>query len=203
MDYNPSNFHGYELPVEHVSWYDCIEFCNKLSLMGGFTPCYEIRKGEPDPNNNNKTDNIKWTVICNWEATGYRLPTEAEWEFAAKGGNNSNYFPFAGGDNVNNACWYKDNSQYKTHPVGQKTSNELGLFDMSGNVWEWVWDWYDAYKEEAFQNPRGPEIGAYRVLRGGSWADNPNYQRAAGRGKENPTGRYTSIGLRIVRGYFK
>jgi formylglycine-generating enzyme len=201
MDDNPSNFHGYELPVEHVSWYDCIEFCNKLSEMAGFQPCYTIQREVPDPNNFNKTDSVKWTVSCDWEATGYRLPTEAEWEFAAKGGNNGNYYRFSGGDSENIVCWYKDNSHYKTQEVCQKQSNELGLYDMSGNVWEWCWDWYDNYKEAAFQDPRGPESGSYRVLRGGSWADSLNYQRTASRGKENPLGRYTSIGVRIVRSY--
>ncbi len=200
---NPSNFHGFDLPVEHISWYECIEFCNNLSLLAGFTPCYTIDKNNPDPNNVNKNDSMKWTVTCNWEADGYRLPTEAEWEFAAKGGLNSNFYNFSGSDNEYDVAWHKDNSGYKTQNVGQKKPNELGLYDMSGNVWEWCWDWYDAYSSEPQANPKGAENGSYRVLRGGSWADSRNYERVAGRGKENATGKYTSIGVRIVRGYFK
>jgi formylglycine-generating enzyme required for sulfatase activity/tetratricopeptide (TPR) repeat protein len=202
MNDNPSNFHGYDLPVEHVSWYDCIEFCNKLSLLAGLTPCYKIEYNLPDTANYNRTDTVKWTVECDWAANGYRLPTEAEWEFAAKGGLTSNHYRYAGSDDLNHVCWHKDNSQYKSHNVAQKASNELGIYDMSGNVWEWCWDWYEGYKQGSFKDPQGPPAGSYRILRGGSWADNQNYQRVASRGKENPTGRYSSIGLRIVRGCF-
>ncbi len=201
MDFNPSNFQGYELPVEHISWYDSIEFCNRLSLMAGFRPCYAIDKNKQDPLNINKTDNLKWAVECDWTADGYRLPTEAEWEFAARGGNNTNFYRFSGSETANQVCWHKDNSGYKTQIVAQKKSNELGLYDLSGNVWEWCWDWYDRYQVKELTDPHGPVSGSYRVIRGGSWADNLNYHRPAGRGKENPTGRYTSIGLRIVRNY--
>jgi formylglycine-generating enzyme required for sulfatase activity/Flp pilus assembly protein TadD len=199
MEYNPSNFEGYNLPVEHVNWYDCLEFCNKLSILAGFEPVYTINKEKPDFNNKNKNDNVRWTVSCNWKANGYRLPTEAEWEYAAKGGKNCNFYIFSGSENGNKVAWHKDNSGYKTHNVAEKIPNELGLYDMSGNVWEWCWDWYDAYKTEASKDPKGPDSGSYRVLRGGSWADSMNYQRSSGRGKESPMGRYTSIGFRIVR----
>jgi formylglycine-generating enzyme required for sulfatase activity len=201
MSNNPANFEGYNLPVEQISWYDCIEFCNKLSIMAGFTPCYKIETETSDPNNRNKNDNIKQTITCDWKADGYRLASEAEWEFAAKGGNNSNFFIYSGSDDVNQAAWFKDNSGYKTQNVAQKQANELGLYDMSGNVWEWCWDWYVAYGNVDLTNPRGPAAGAYRLLRGGSWADSINYQRCSGRGSESPFGRYSSIGFRLVRAY--
>jgi len=201
MEFNPSNFEGYNLPVEHVSWYDCIEFCNRLSVLAGFTPSYTIFKDKTDHNNKNKNDRVKWTVVCDWNADGYRLATEAEWEYAAKGGKNCNFYNYAGSENVNNVAWHKDNSGYKTHEVAEKDANELGLYDMSGNVWEWCWDWYELYKNEPLNNPKGSESGSYRVLRGGSWADSVNYQRSSSRGKESPLGKYTSIGFRIVRNY--
>lgn len=203
MDDNPSNFQGFELPVEHISWYDAIEFCNKLSIMADLMPYYIIDKDQADPSNLNKNDGKKWLVECNPKADGYRLLTEAEWEFSARGGSNSNYYNYAGSEHVGNVAWIKDNSSFKTHPVGQKKPNEIGLYDMSGNIWEWCWDWYDDYSETELENPQGAEQGIYKVIRGGSWADNKNYQRVASRGKENPSGKYSSIGLRIARNIVK
>jgi sulfatase modifying factor 1 len=195
----PSNFHGYELPVEHINWFDCIEFCNKLSTMADLEPCYTIDKETKNAGGLSKTDPSRWIITCNWNANGYRLPTEAEWEYSAKGGKNSNFYNYSGGEAEGPVAWHKNNSQYKTQNVGQKKPNELGLHDMSGNVWEWCWDWHTAYQETLLKNPRGPETGNYRTLRGGSWADNLNYQRVASRGKESPNGKYSSIGMRLVR----
>ncbi len=199
MNENPSNYQGFELPVERISWYDAIEFCNKLSIMADFTPYYIIDEEKTDADNLNKNDGKKWLIHCNRDADGYRLLTEAEWEFAARGGNNSNFYNYAGAEQVNSVAWIKDNSAFKTHPVGQKKPNEIGLYDMSGNIWEWCWDWYDNYIEAELINPCGPKQGLYKIIRGGSWADNKNYQRVASRGKENPSGKYSSIGLRIAR----
>ena len=201
MEYNPSSFQGFELPVENVSWYECIEFCNKLSILADFIPYYNIDKDKPDATNLNKSDSRKWSITCNEDADGYRMLTEAEWEFAAKGAGNSNFYTYAGSDQENIVSWNKDNSGFKTHPVAQKKPNELGLYDMSGNVWEWCWDWYDSYKDMDLTNPCGAKEGTYKVIRGGSWSDNRNYLRVASRGKENPTGHYSSIGLRIARKY--
>jgi len=203
MNQNPSNFQGFELPVDHVSWYECIEFCNKLSNLAGFTPYYTIDKDKPDSANLTKSDGRKLEITCNQNADGYRMLTEAEWEFAAKGGSNSNHYKFAGSETETKVAWSKNDSGFKTHPVAQKKPNELGLYDMSGNVWEWCWDWYDDYSEKDYINPQGAEKGSYKVIRGGSWADNKNYHRVASRGKENPSGKYSSIGLRIGRNYFE
>ena len=129
----------------------------------------------------------------------YRLPTEAEWEFAARGGNNSKRFQYAGSNNLDEVGWYRSNSEDKTHPVGQKKRNELGLYDMSGNVWEWCQDWYGDYPSSAQTNPTGPATGAYRVGRGGSWSYGPRHCRVANRNGGDPGDRYGLLGFRLAR----
>ncbi|MBO7429485.1 MAG: SUMF1/EgtB/PvdO family nonheme iron enzyme [Spirochaetia bacterium] len=130
MGENPSGFKGDNLPVENVSWHDAVEFCNALSKKTGLTPVYTIEL---------LNYGIDIIVKQNDSANGFRLPTEEEWEYAAKGGDN---YIFAGSNNIDDVAWYRDNSDSKTHPVAQKKSNGYGLYDMNGNVWEWCWDHY-------------------------------------------------------------
>ncbi len=144
-------------PVIYVSWDDAVAYCNWRSEREGLEKVYQI-EGE--------------NVEANWQAKGYRLPTEAEWEFAARGGLKSKGFKYSGGNELDPVGWYEQNSEGRTHPVGQKLPNELGLYDMTGNVWEWCWDWYGDYSPKPQTNPKGPDTGKYRVLRGGSWSNN-------------------------------
>jgi len=169
MGTNPSNFtESLDCPVEKVTWYDAVEFCNKLSVKEGLQPVYTI-SGE--------------TVTADWGKNGYRLPTEAQWEYAAKGGNPNAAgwvgYTYSGSNNIDDVAWYSDNSNSKTHEVGQKRPNRLGLYDMSGNVYEWCWDWYGDYSSGAQTDPRGASSGASRVMRGGSWSYSAEYLRSA------------------------
>jgi formylglycine-generating enzyme required for sulfatase activity len=153
------------LPVINVTWYDAVAYCNWLSEKEGLTPCYS-GKGK--------------LTKCDFSANGYRLPTEAEWEYAAHGGQNSQGYIYAGSDNPDDVAWYADNSDGQIHPVGQLQPNELGLHDMSGNLFEWCWDWYgeDYYASSPASDPTGPpppntghpwELN--RARRSGSWRE--------------------------------
>ena len=128
----------------------------------------------------------------------YRLPTEAEWEFAARGGKQSKGYKYSGSDNIGVVAWYTGNSGGKTHQVGTKEPNELGIYDMSGNVWEWCGDWYGSYSSSAQTNPTGPSSGSYRVLRGGSWSRNAGSCRVSFRDDGNPSNRFNDFGFRVV-----
>ena len=129
----------------------------------------------------------------------FRLPTEAEWEFAARGGNNSRGYKYSGSNTVSNVAWYKDNSSSTTHPVATKAPNELGIYDMSGNVWEWCSDWYGSYSSSSQYNPTGSNTGSSRVLRGGSWFYYAFACRVSGRGyTDETTLRGSDFGLRLV-----
>ena len=129
----------------------------------------------------------------------YRLSTEAEWEFAARGGSQSKGCEYSGGNDLKEVGWFKDNSDRKTHPVGQKRANELGIYEMSGNVWEWCADWFGDYSVKVKNNPRGSEQGKFRVLRGGSWNGNNGLCRVSSRGYIDPYIRDYVIGFRVAR----
>jgi formylglycine-generating enzyme len=176
MGKNPSYFTnaGKNAPVESVSWYDAVEFCNKLSEMEGLNKCYSGSGG-----------NIK----CDFSKNGYRLPTEAEWEYAAHGGNQSKGYKYSGSDNIDEVAWYWNNSSSITHIVGTKTANELGIYDMSGNVWEWVWDMFYVANSKN------------RVLRGGSWGSDANLCTVSSRGDYYAADTIVSIGFRLCRNY--
>jgi formylglycine-generating enzyme required for sulfatase activity len=198
MGTNPSNFKGDNLPVENVSWYDAIEYCNKRSQKERLTPAYTIDKKKKDPNNKNKNrfDDLKWTVTWNKNANGYRLPTEAEWEYACRAGTTTAYN--TGAVISDNTGWYNKNSDDKTHPVGQKSANTWSLYDMHGNVWEWCWDWYGDYSSGAQTDPVGAASGDYRVRRGGSWSNVASSTRSVFRLYDNPGSRGNVIGFRVA-----
>jgi len=185
-------------PVVNVSWYDAVAYSNWLSERRGKRVMYSIDEVNKDPNNLSNFDYVKWIVNLNAGSVGYRLPTESEWEYAARGGKRSKGTVYAGGDSLALVGWYNENSGGRTRAVGNKAANELGLYDMSGNVWEWCWDWYDSYPTDEQVNPLGAEKGSYRVIRGGSWYDNPELCRVALRNRFNPNLRYNFIGFRLV-----
>lgn len=172
-----------------TSWFTAVEYCNWLSEKEKLSKCYLIKGTE---------------VTYLDTAKGYRLPTEAEWEFAARGGVKSKGTLYAGSENLEEVAWVKSNSNEGPHAVAQKKPNELGLFDMTGNLWEWVWDWYDAgyYKIVAGINPKGPATGNYRVMRGGAWYNLPNYATVYTRQNAAPGFRQNSVGFRVARTYY-
>jgi formylglycine-generating enzyme required for sulfatase activity len=194
---NPSNFKGDNLPVEQVSWYDAVEYCNERSQREGLTAVYTINKNQSDPNNTNNNDTVKWTVTWNKNANGYRLPTEAEWEYACRAGTTTAYN--TGAVINSNTGWYSNNSGSKTHPVGQKKPNAWGLYDMHGNVSEWCWDWYGGYSIGSQTDPVGAVTGSYRVGRGGNWDSYGRDLRSALRYSDFPSFRFYRVGFRVVR----
>ena len=230
MGANPSSFDGStgkeasdgetqtNRPVENVSWYMAIAYCNKKSLVDNLTPCYSVNgvsdwatlafsaiPTDRDTNWNN--------VTCNFSANGYRLPTEVEWEYAALGGKNgvtaadpTDYGGTNDSSAIGNYAWYNENSANKTHEVKKKTKNALGLYDMSGNVLEWCYDWYNSSVtagdngNATVTNPTGPASGTYRVFRGGDWESPDGFCTVSYRGSSgHPTDCADNIGFRVVR----
>lgn len=175
MGSNPSNFKGLKRPIEKVSWNDCQTFITKLNALTG---------------------------------QHFRLPTEAEWEFAARGGVKSQGYKYAGSNTIDDVAWYTVNSydvgssdpNYGTHEVGTKQPNELGIYDMSGNVYEWCQDWYSStyYFSSVINNPAGPDTGSGRVTRGGSWRPDARDCCVARRGFFTPTSTRNNLGLRLA-----
>ena len=172
-------------PVINVSWYDAVKYCNWLSEQAGLTKAYII-----------SGTSVNW----NQNAEGYRLPTEAEWEYAARGGKQSRGYKYAGSNNVGEVGWYGQNSGMETHPVKGKKANELGLYDMSGNVGEWCWDSYDSdyYSSSPGANPTGTSSGSGRVGRGGSWYFGPRVLRIANRSYVRSSYSGYNLGFRPV-----
>lgn len=186
MGENPSYFKGEKnLPVEKVSWYDAVYFCNKLSDMFGLTPVYAV-DGEPDVEKwsyaPHKGNIITGTVSQDENANGYRLPTMEEWQYAAKGGQD---YKYSGSDNLDEVGWYGGNSGDKAHPVAQKKPNGYGLYDMSGNVWEWCWDSYSSHSDVPFC--------------GGGWNNNAHACVVGYRSWLNANSTDRNLGFRIVR----
>ena len=186
MGSNPSRFSscGGSCPVEQVSWLQAIDYLNRLSQSEGLQVCYPNGDG---------------SGFVGLSCTGYRLPTEAEWEYAARAGTTTAYWSGTSESDLARAGWYSGNSGSTTHPVGQKQANAWGLYDVHGNVWEWVHDWYGSYGAGSATNPTGATAGPARVIRGGSWYRGAQYCRSASRSRFRPDNRAFNLGFRSAR----
>ena len=212
---------GDNYAVYYVSWEDILVYCNKRSVAEKLTPCYSL---------NDTTDPQKWekatkyyskysqsdSAVCNWNANGYRLPTEAEWEYAAQGGiHNKDNFIYSGSNDIDEVAWYYDNNgsynsvDYGIKPVGKKLPNKLGIYDMSGNLEEFCWDISDICVDERYYeicndlgivtNPTGTTNGHSRIVRGGNWMHGKRDCRVTDRSDDSSSANNEIIGFRVVR----
>ncbi|RPI03538.1 MAG: hypothetical protein EHM64_12125 [Ignavibacteriae bacterium] len=166
-------------PVTGVTWWDVVRWCNARSEKEGLTPVYHTKTSLSDSSVFRTGDIDILSTMVNWSANGYRLPTEAEWEYAARGGTRSLGYVYSGSNNLDSVAWFSTNSGINAHPVGLKAPNELGLYDMSGNVREWCWDSYKPYTTSPVTNPHGSAAGGGQILRGGSYLDHDYNCRVA------------------------
>ena len=204
---------GADHPVYYTSWFAILMYCNYRSSDEGLTPCYSIG-GSTDPDawdtmpiySSDPTFAAWNAVICNWSADGYRLPTEAEWEYAARGGTHSgDNFRYSGSQTLGDVAWYGDNAPTASQSVGGKAPNQLGIYDMSGNVYEFCWDWYgeDYYTTcdglGTVTDPLGPPTGDMRLVKGGNWGAIPANCRVAGRFRDYPVSAFSHTGFRVAK----
>lgn len=193
---------GDKFPVYNLNWFNCLEFCNRLSIREGLTPVYSI-EGSTDPDDWGDTPKNSYgtwsSALMDMDANGYRLPTEAEWQYAACGGILGTGHIYAGSDTTQDVAWLTDNSGDSAHQVGTKAPNELGLYDMTGNVYEWCWDWSADYPSVPLSDYAGPDNGTARVFRGGSFYYTNQYAGTAYRQSNPPYMTAFTFGFRIVR----
>jgi sulfatase modifying factor 1 len=175
-------------PINNITWEDAIMYCNWLSRASGLDKCYELKR-----------DSNRFTVTYIPGSNGYRLPTEAEWEYAARGGIKSKSYAYSGSHDLDEVAWYISNAGNTSHEVGQKKPNELGLYDMTGNAMEWCYDWYvpDFYENSGNDNPTGPETG--KVCRGGNFMCQPDVLRITRRFNLEPGAKEGLAGIRLVK----
>jgi len=184
-----SNYFAFdkECPVIEITWYGAVAYCNWRSKQENLTPCYTIKERK---------------VKCDWSADGYRLPTEAEWEYAARSGGQKDQ-KWSGTnqrEKVELYAWYNLNSEFKSHKTGTKNPNSAGIYDMTGNVWEWCWDWYGQYSKSNQSNPRGPSHGQKKVIRGGGWHSGLyNIRNTYRCYPQHPIESGNDIGFRVVK----